>query len=112
MGKAKWTSSPPTEPGWYWRKITSREESEWGAELVSYFVAPALIKKYVDLQVTHWGQPYSTSLAVDKDVEWWPVPIEAPDTGYASCVRSTSGKEKNDAQQGQRRNNADSRSNG
>ena len=59
MDKPKWTTEPPTKPGWYWRRWVDRGNDYVGQNetyhLENGFHAPS-----------------------GSYLEWWPVPIEEP----------------------------------
>ena len=51
-GRAKWTTTPPTEPGWYWQRV-DRE-----------YTHPVRVEEWMTAEL--------------EAIEYWPVRIEEP----------------------------------
>jgi hypothetical protein len=73
--ETEWTSTPPTEPGWYWRRRqirfpeTSRQDDIYGA--------PYVVRVYSKGGAL-WDDFGEIPSDGDDFLQWWPVPIAPP----------------------------------
>lgn len=65
---AEWTSTPPSEPGWYWADAC-------GGDGYLLAVECSLCCGFVELWVG--GDP-ANRVPIGAEWLWWPVPIEPP----------------------------------
>lgn len=68
----QWTTTPPTEPGWYWYRVPYDQSELFIVQVVEDCVTHKAL--YIDgdcdvpLSIADFG----------RDFEWWPVRIEEP----------------------------------
>lgn len=72
MDDLKWTTTPPTEPGWYWwRMKTETVTSDPEVSSVERNTVNGKLERW-DIGVDYASPVWTTT------VQWWPVRIEEP----------------------------------
>jgi len=66
-----WTTTPPTEPGWYWWRDSKSKEAQ---PLNVYKNSDGNFRVYVNL----FGFGSDRYMPSRIGGEWWPIPIEEP----------------------------------
>jgi hypothetical protein len=73
--ETKWTSTPPTEPGWYWRRRQIRKLQDKFPDDI--YGAPYVVRVYSKGGAL-WDDFGEIPSDGDDFLQWWPVPIAPP----------------------------------
>jgi hypothetical protein len=71
----QWTTTPPTEPGWYWRRRQIRKLQDKFPDDI--YGAPYVVRVYSKGGAL-WDDFGEIPSDGDDFLQWWPVPIAPP----------------------------------
>jgi hypothetical protein len=73
----QWTTTPPTEPGWYWWRDSDTFDVGWGHDTTCVVqIYTVKCGEYVELRYRTHG--LNRLLPQKSKCQWWPVRIEEP----------------------------------